>query len=176
MQLREFEPADADFLLVMRGDPIVMRYYPKTLTRDECSEWIARQLERYARDGHGSWLVEDRATGEPRGTVGLMMQHVEGEELPEIGYMIDRRHWRQGLAYEAACGVREHAFDVLGYDRVISLVRPINEPSQAVARKLGMQPWKQIMHWDLEHIVFTITRRDRDAHLQELLTSSSVRR
>jgi len=42
---------------------------------------------------------------------------------------------------------------------VISLIRPINIPSQGVARKLGMQPERRLVQFhDLEHMVWKITR------------------
>jgi len=158
--LREMAPDDLDFVADMLAHPEVMRYYPKVYSRDEARTWLERQRERYARDGHGLWLVEDRATGEPVGQVGLMTQLVDGVKEPEIGYLIHRPFWRRGLASEAALGVRAWAFDVLGHPRVISLIRPENLPSQGVARKLGMAPEKRTWIFDLEHIVFAVRKAD----------------
>jgi RimJ/RimL family protein N-acetyltransferase len=154
LAFRELSPGDLDFVAGMLAHPEVMRHYPQLYSREEAREWIGRQLGRYARDGHGLWLVEDRATGEPRGQVGLLTQSVDGMEEPEIGYLIHRPFWRQGLATEAALATRVWAFDTLGLDRVISLIRPENLPSQGVARKLGMTPEKRAPFHGLEHIVF----------------------
>jgi ribosomal-protein-alanine N-acetyltransferase len=53
----------------------------------------------------------------------------------------------------------EYAFDVLGRQRVIGLIRPENVLSQSVARKLGMQPEPdRIWHSKFEHIVFSVSR------------------
>ena len=156
LRLREMSHDDLDFIAGILADPIAMRFYPRTYSREEARDWIERQLSRYANDGHGLWLVEDRQSGEPRGQVGLVMQDVEGERLPEIGYLVHRTYWRQGIATEAARATRDHAFNSLGYSRVISLIRPVNEPSQAVARAVGMRPWKHVMHASLEHIVFLL--------------------
>ena len=156
LALREMSLGDLDFVAAMLAHPEVMRYYPKLYSREEAWAWIERQLGRYARDGHGLWLVEDRATGEPVGQVGLAQQLVDGVEEPEIGYLIHRPFWRQGLATEAALGVRAWAFDTLGVERVISLIRPENLPSQGVARKLGMTPGKHVQFHELEHIVFAV--------------------
>jgi [ribosomal protein S5]-alanine N-acetyltransferase len=158
LAFRELSLDDLDFVAAMLSHPEVMRYYPKLYSHEEVREWIARQLGRYARDGHGLWLVEDRATGEPRGQVGLAMQSVDGAEEPEIGYLIHRPFWRQGLAAEAALATRSWAFDALGLDRVISLIRPENLPSQGVARKLGMTPEKHVQFHGFEHIVFAVRR------------------
>jgi RimJ/RimL family protein N-acetyltransferase len=160
LALREMSLDDLDFVAAMLGDPEVMRFYPKVYSRDEARGWLVRQRERYARDGHGLWLVADRATGEPVGQVGLLTQLVDGVREPEIGYLIHRPFWRRGLASEAALGVRSWAFDVLGHPRVVSLIRPENLPSQGVARKLGMTAEKRTQVWELEHIVFSVSKAD----------------
>ncbi|MGI8979775.1 MAG: GNAT family N-acetyltransferase [Pirellulaceae bacterium] len=156
--LREMHRGDLDFMAEMLGDPKVMRFYPKTESREGAAVSIERQLDRYATDGYGPWLVLNRETGLPLGRVGLIHQVVEGVGETEVGYMIHRPYWRQGLAFEAAAACRDYAFATLGRARVISLVRPGNLPSQAVARKLGMTPEKEIMHWELRHLVFAMQR------------------
>jgi len=149
---------DLDFVAAMLADPEVMRFYPKCYSREEAGAWVRRQLDRYERHGHGLWLVLDRATLQPRGQVGLLLQTVDGIDETEVAYLIHRPFWRRGLATEAALATRDHAFHALGKARVISLVRPINLPSQGVARKLGMAPEKQTLHASLEHTVFAVSR------------------
>jgi RimJ/RimL family protein N-acetyltransferase len=158
LALREMTPDDLDFVAAMLGDAEVMRFYPKVHTRDEASAWLERQRSRYARDGHALWLVSERATGAPVGQVGLVTQVVGGEPLPEIGYLVHRPYWRRGYASEAALGVRAHAFERLGYARVISLIRPENEASRGVARKLGMAVVGKTMHGGFPHDVWSVER------------------
>jgi RimJ/RimL family protein N-acetyltransferase len=158
LQLREMVDADLDFLAVMLADAEVMRYYPKQYTREEAQAWLERQLWRYAHHGHGLWLVLDKTSGEPVGQVGLVLQEVDGKSEPEIGYMIHRAFWRRGLATEAALGVRRHAFEERGLERVISLIRPENLPSRGVARKLGMTVERDTVFKDLPHLVYAVGR------------------
>jgi [ribosomal protein S5]-alanine N-acetyltransferase len=160
LQLREMSLADLDFVAAMMSHPEVMRFYPKLYSRDEAQAWIERQMERYAEHGHGLWLVLERETGQPIGQVGLVMQVVDGIQEPEIGYLIHRPFWRRGFASEAALAARSYAFETKGYSRVISLIRPENEPSQGVARKLGMQPERETMFKGLRHLVFAVRRRE----------------
>lgn len=158
LELSELSVADLDFVAEMLADPEVMRFYPKRYTRDEAAGWIEGQVARYAGDGHGLWLARDRVSGDPVGQVGLIMQEVDGVRKQELGYLLHRPFWRQGLASEAAAGVRDWAFDSLGLSRVISLIRPENLPSQGVARRIGMQPEGRTLHADLEHLVFAVSR------------------
>lgn len=155
---REMSFADIDFVAELLADPEVMRYYPKRYSRAEAHGWVERQLQRYEDHGHGLWLVQNRATAEPVGQVGLLLQTVDGRTEPEIGYLIHRPHWRRGYASEAAFATRQHAFTVLDYPRVISLIRPENLPSQGVARKLGMLPQRLTTFADLEHWIFAVSR------------------
>jgi RimJ/RimL family protein N-acetyltransferase len=153
--------ADLDFVAAMLADPEVMRYYPKCCSREEAAAWIERQADRYARRGHGLWLVLDKATGEPVGQVGLLVQQVRGVEEMEVAYLIHQPFWHRGLATEAAGACRDHAFNVFSANRVISLIRPENVPSLAVARRLGMRPQPDRIRFGsggFEHLVFSLSR------------------
>jgi RimJ/RimL family protein N-acetyltransferase len=154
-------PDDLPFVAAMLGDPEVMRYYPRCYSAGESRAWIARQEERYARDGHGLWLVLAREGGGPVGQVGLLVQTVDGMPDLEVGYLIHRPFWRQGYATEAARACRDHAFRPLGRGRVISLIRPENLPSQGVARKLGMEAERRTTFAGLAHFVFAVSREGR---------------
>jgi ribosomal-protein-alanine N-acetyltransferase len=161
LSLREMTWDDVDFLTRMLGDERVMRHYPKVCTPEEAKLWMGRILDRYANHGHAFWLVSLRGSLEPVGQVGLLLQHVEGVDEPEIGYMIHADHWRKGFALEAASAVRDYAFNVLDKPRVISLIRPVNIPSQRVALRVGLKPEKLTIWHDLEHIVFSLARPQR---------------
>lgn len=155
---REMSLDDLDFVARQLSDPEVMRFYPQPYSRAEAQGWIERQRKRYEEDGHGLWIVQSRDTGEPVGQVGLLLQSVDEQQEPEIGYLIHRPFWRRGFASEAAFATREYAFDVRRYPSVISLIRPDNLPSQGVARKVGMQPRRLTMFAGLEHWVFAASR------------------
>jgi RimJ/RimL family protein N-acetyltransferase len=154
--LREMTLDDLDFMAALLGDRETMRFYPQDYSRADAEAWIRRALDRYARHGHGGWLVLERASGQPVGQVGLIRQQIEGVDEDEIGYLIHRPFWRRGYAGEAARAVRDHAFGTLGRDHVISLVRPINHPSRGVAAKLGMRPVKLTLFGGLEHLVYRV--------------------
>ncbi|MDH3198315.1 MAG: GNAT family N-acetyltransferase [Candidatus Krumholzibacteria bacterium] len=156
--LRELSFEDLDFVAAMLADPAVMRFYPKCHTRAEAREWIARQRDRYARDGHGLWLVHDRTGDQPVGQVGLSLQPIDGVQLPEIGWLLHRPFWGRGLATEAAAAVRDYAFGARGYPRVVSLIQPDNAPSQAVAYRLGMTVAGRTRWAGIVHDVFGLAR------------------
>jgi len=158
LELRELTPADLPFVAEMVGDAETMRYYPHPFMPTEARYWLSRQFDRYARDGHGLWLVVERESGKRVGQVGLALQDVDGGKEPEIGWLIHRRYWRKGFAAEAGSAVRDHAFGAMGLKRVISLIRPVNEPSQGVARKVGMVVERETDFHGYRHLVFAVRR------------------
>lgn len=156
--LREMTPADLDFIAALLGDEEVMRFYPQEYTRADAEAWVRRQVDRYARDGHGLWLVLAKETGQPVGQVGPVKVLLDGVDDVEVGWLIHRPFWRRGYASEAALAVRDHAFTALGLPHLISFIRPINHPSLGVARKIGMRPVGFTLHAGLEHLVFRVER------------------
>jgi RimJ/RimL family protein N-acetyltransferase len=156
LTLRQLVPEDLDFLAGMLADPDVSRFYERRFQRRDAEVWLERQLERYRHDGHGLWLLQDRNSGEPLGQVGLALQEVEGTRLPEIGWMLHRHHWGRGYATEAAAATRDAAFTRWGYPAVISLIRPVNLPSQRVAIRIGMAPEREADFHGFRHIVFAV--------------------
>lgn len=160
LDLRELTASDLPFVAEMVGDAEMMRFYPHRFTPLEARQWLQRQLDRYARDGHGLWLVVERDSGRRVGQVGLAFQDVNGIQEPEIGWLVHRPYWRQGYATEAGRAVRDHSFGTLGLDRVISLIRPVNEPSQGVARKLAMVRERETDFHGYRHLIFAVRRAD----------------
>lgn len=154
LHLRELAPDDLDFLAEMLAHPEVARYYEKTFTRDDARVWLDRQLGRYRRDGHGLWLVELADGAVPIGQVGLAMQDVDGGRHAEIGWLLHRLFWGRGYATEAAAATRDAAFGRWGYPRVVSLIRPENLPSQAVAQRIGMTPGRLVEFHGFAHVIW----------------------
>jgi RimJ/RimL family protein N-acetyltransferase len=156
LTLREMTLEDLDFVATMLGHPEVSRYYERRFSRDDAQVWLTRQLERYARDGHGLWLVETRASGDPVGQVGLAWQEVEGLRHPEVGWLLHRPFWGHGYATEAGRAVIEAARDRWRYQYVISLIRPVNAPSRRVAERIGMTAGPLVPFHGYEHLMYRV--------------------
>ncbi len=160
LALREFVPEDADALALVLSDPVTMQHYPAPYDRAGVEQWIARNRQRYAQDGVGLWAMVLKSTGETVGDCGIIRQEIEGESLYEIGYHLRRNLWGQGLATEAATACRDWGFAHLGVNRLISLIRHENIPSQRVAERNGMTIWKEIEWRGLRHSVYAIEKSD----------------
>jgi len=137
----------------------------RPLVAGDADGWGQRALEHYAKHGFGLLAVEDRTTGEFFGNVGPTMQRIDDVDEIELGWSITPDRSRQGIATEAAKACRDHVFEVVGADHVISLILPQNEPSAGVARKLGMTVWKQSPHGSVQwlHNVWRLDTTTRQA-------------
>lgn len=153
--MRTMTMDDAAHLQKIFSDPIAMQFYPKTFDLEETKAWIQRVLNNYQKHGAGMWACFLKENGEFVGQCGLHFQeNLDGRDEVEVGYLFVRKYWNQGLATEAARGVMEYARKKLGYNRLISLVRPENLPSKRVAEKNGLLPEKEVIYKNYKHIVF----------------------
>jgi RimJ/RimL family protein N-acetyltransferase len=134
--LRPLEPDDQDALLEVLGDPLAMRYYPAPFDRDRVAAWIEWAGRSYGDNGFGLWAVIRRSDGRFLGDCGPMLQPVEDQVIPEVGYHIVPAEQGRGYATEAASACVAWVFANTSFDIVCSLVSPENAPSRAVAVKV----------------------------------------
>jgi RimJ/RimL family protein N-acetyltransferase len=136
LRLRMFEEHDCDALHEMFGDEACVRYtIEQPLAPWQTWRALAAYLGHWQLRGYGPYAVVERSTGTMMGPVGLWFP-IEWPE-PEIKWSLARRFWGFGFATEAATAVRDMAAVVLRRSRLVSVIRPENTRSQAVARRLG---------------------------------------
>lgn len=119
------------------------------------AELVERWAEVHRRDGRFlCWAIE-RPDGVPAGTV-LLKPLPDGVGEVEVGWHLHPDSWGRGYATEAARAVIDRAFG-LGLPEVYAVVRPGNEPSMAVCRRLGMAPLGRLRRWyDVELEAFRL--------------------
>ena len=138
--LRHLTLDDLDDLARLYADPDVRRHFPDgTRTREQTLDelqWIIDVY--YGQYGYGLWATVLKETGSFIGRCGLLPWQIEGRTEVEVAYLLDKRCWGRGLATEAARAIVAYAFATLPVDRLICLIDPANEPSRAVAVRIGM--------------------------------------
>ena len=134
--LRQLIPDDVDALFEALGDPVSMRYYSAPFDRGRVVDWIESARLSYRENGFGLWAVIRRSDGQFIGDCGPMLQPVEDQLIPEVGYHIVPTEQRRGYATEAAGACVAWVFANTRFDVVCSLVAPENAPSRAVAAKV----------------------------------------
>lgn len=143
--LRSWRDEDAPTFAAINADPEVMRYVGGVLDRVGSDVLLARLGEGWRRDGYGRAAVEDAESGELLGFVGLGPHAALPGEV-EIGWRLARWAWGRGLASEAAVVMRDLAFDDLDLPRIVSVATRDNGASLAVMRRIGMRPWRDLVH------------------------------
>lgn len=141
--LREFEIEDFDSLYEIVSDPETMAHYPKPFDKEKTLSWINKNLSNYAEYGFGLWAVVLKETGKFIGDCGIIIQNIDGEKHPEIGYHINKKYWRRGFAKEASRAVRDWAFTNTNFNALYSCMKYTNVSSWSTALSIGMKKVKE---------------------------------
>lgn len=153
-RLRLWKPADLSPFAAMNADPQVMEFYPDLLTREESDALASRIQDGFRQHGFGLWALEIPGATDFAGFVGLSVPRWEAAFTPcvEVGWRLGRAWWGCGYASEAARAVLAHGFNTLGLTEIVSFTATQNVRSQAVMRRLGMQPRPEL---DFEHPILS---------------------
>lgn len=137
--LRELELPDAAVLFRIYQDPQVMRFMgpPPATIAEERANIERHRHQSYERYGYGLWATVLRDTGALIGRCGLLCTRIDSQMETELSFLLDRDHWGQGYASEAARAILEVAARRFGIDRVVAVVHPDNVASLAAVERLG---------------------------------------
>jgi [ribosomal protein S5]-alanine N-acetyltransferase len=151
------EAGDFDALRQIFTDPTVMASFGGELfTGTQMQSWLNRNLEHQTEFGYGLFSVIRKADDLLIGDCGLERMTIEGQAVAELGYDFRSDVWLQGYATEAACAVRDYAFDVLRLPQLVSLIRVGNLASQRVAEKVGMRLVAELERYGIRYWEFVL--------------------
>ena len=162
LALRRFTSADAANLLILDGDPMVMRYL--TGTPRSPAQVRAEVLPRLAGvhlrfPGFGYWAAETRADAGFIGWFGLrpvtptreaMARWPDADgrtDVTMLGYRLRRSAWGQGLATEGARALVRLGFTELGTQEIVATTMAVNTGSRRVMEKAGLR-YLRTVHLD----------------------------
>jgi RimJ/RimL family protein N-acetyltransferase len=130
-------PQHLDALAPILADPRVGATMGGVRTREEVTEQLDAEQERWDRDGMGYWMFVLRASGEAVGRGGLSRAVFDGRDVVEVGWTVAPERWGQGLATELGAAAVAVAFEGLGLPDVVAYTLPHNGASRRVMEKLG---------------------------------------
>ncbi len=137
--IRETVPEDVPFFYKIYSAPSVTQYteglYPEI---EQEKKYINDYIDNvYSFYNFGVWTIIKDDTDEIIGRAGFSYR--EGYEEPEIGFVIGVPWQRQGYAEEVCRAVLKYGYEELGFTEVQALVKPDNQASVALCRKLGFE-------------------------------------
>jgi len=140
LRLRAFAPGDVAAVHAYASDPEVCRHVQwGPNTPQESQEFIDENVAAVPfSDERENWTWAVTLEGVVVGTVSLWVrsrEHARGE----LGYVLSRHHWGQGITTQAAAAVLEFGFTDADLARVEATCRPENLGSRRVLEKIGMQ-------------------------------------
>jgi RimJ/RimL family protein N-acetyltransferase len=136
--VRPVDEADLPDLLEVNGDDEVTKFLPYATWRsmEDATAWLRRMQVPMEAGTAQQLVVQRKSDGKVLGGV-LLFKHEAPSARLELGYVLGRGHWRQGLAREALTVVCDHLFRTAGIRRIEAEVNPDNVPSCAVLERLG---------------------------------------
>lgn len=139
--LRPWNDDDRIPFAVMCADPVVMEYFPATLTSSESDAFVDSTIAAWSR-GWGLWAVETIDDGAFIGYVGFAEPTWESHFTPciEIGWRLRASAWGRGLATEGARAALDWACTNLEPPRgeIVSFTTRTNWRSRRVMESLKM--------------------------------------
>lgn len=141
LQLLPWDDVHRKPAAAMNADPVVMRWFPATMSRVETDAQIDRQTALLARRGFCFWAVvratDDLFLGMTGLKEGAPDTPVEG--IVEIGWRFAAQAWGQGYATEAARAALTHGFADPAVTRIGAITAAGNTASWRLMERLGMR-------------------------------------
>lgn len=159
---------DVDDLAALYADPEVMYYFDGPRSREQAIEQIECSRQWYDRVGFHFWATIHKEEDRFIGRCGLLPQIIEDRQEYEVAYMIARNHWGEGLGIEAARAIKQYAFEVQSFPRVVSIIDSRNRASIRVAEKNGMRYIKDVLCDGYVDGLYMVERDNSSASLDPL--------
>lgn len=136
---------DAPLFLALLNTPKWIKFIGdrNVKTLEDAQKYISdRVLPQYERLGYGNYTVSLRSDGTKIGCCGLYDR--EGLQGVDIGFSYLPSYERKGYGYEAACCIRDAAFNDFGLQTIGAITIEKNMASRRLLEKLGLVFKKKI--------------------------------
>lgn len=155
---RKIEQSDYDNLKEIISDEETMKYYPKPYDDQGVQKWINWCQGCYKKRGFGLFAIILKENNNFIGDCGITLQNINGKEVFEIGYHLNKKYWHYGYASEASQFMRDYYFNNTENNEVYSYMNKENIPSINVAKRNGMIFIEEYDEDNYPHVVYKITR------------------
>jgi RimJ/RimL family protein N-acetyltransferase len=140
LHLRPLQLSDAEGLFAMLSDEESMKYWCAPPVNDvkDALKVLHEDLESDQQGKSLCWAVTLKGQDQMIGKC-ILFQFSQANHRAEIGFILNREYWRQGLMRQALEAVVDFAFNTLELHRIEADVDPLNDGSLGVLEKLGFE-------------------------------------
>lgn len=139
--LRGYEPGDVANIYAYASDPETTRYmaWDRATALEDVHRFLNSVVAlNYERNELDYAVTLRGMENQCIGGIGLYWRPPE-HQVMELGYILRREHWGQGLIAEAGRALIAHAFASTPVERIFAPIFAPNSRSRRTAEKLGMQ-------------------------------------
>ncbi|ETN47030.1 uncharacterized protein HMPREF1541_01220 [Cyphellophora europaea CBS 101466] len=131
--LRAARTEDAESLNEAFKDPEVMRYWsePAHSSKARTEEWVSGMVGG-SQNGLTDFVICLKPDMMSIGKIGVWQDQ-------EIGFLLAKRHWGKGLAFEALQIILPYLFGTAGFSFLTADIDPRNKASEGLLRKVGFE-------------------------------------
>ncbi len=135
--LRPLDIADAETVHEYASDDenTAYMYFLPNKTMEDTRSFLQYVTAEWQKDAPATYELAVVLEGRQIGAVSVALNETRTEG--EMGWIINKRYWHKGYAYEAACAVRDFALNTLKLPRIIAQCDYRNENSYRLMEKLG---------------------------------------
>jgi ribosomal-protein-alanine N-acetyltransferase len=138
--LRKATESDVSDVFAYSSDAEVTRYlrWGPHQTLAETEDYVNEVLAGYREGLDGPWLMEHKHNHTVIGHIHLMEINAQHRKA-QVGFVLSKSYWNQGIATEALRKALEFSFDRLELNRVEGLCLIDNRAAARVMEKAGMK-------------------------------------
>ena len=169
--LRDARLSDAEAIFEeYAGDPAVTRFllWRPQPSPDGVRDFLHGAIERMAAGRELHWVITRAGEDRPIGAIGCTIEDFRAE----LGYVLGRAHWRQGIMSEALRAVVEWVLALEPIHRVWAVCDVDNVGSAGVLEKAGLVREGMLRRWSLHPNVSDVPR---DCYVYSAIRHASAR-
>lgn len=160
IQLRPLSVADSEAMTAVLADPSLYEFTGgEPPTRDELTRRYAAQTRGQSPDGTERWVNLIVTLGPEHQPIGYAQATIPVNGHPaEIAWVIGRPWQGRGFGARAAALLLTHLAG-LGVDEVVAHIHPEHSASNAIARRVGLEPTTTIIEGERRWVGSTQTSK-----------------
>ncbi len=139
LRLRAFRIGDLEAMHALYSDADNLRYWSTPPSANLAATRRAMRWHlTYRPRQYVIWAIEESKSHQVVGMINYHHRNLR-EKRVDVGWLILPQHQGKGYMTEAGRALIRHLFDDLGVHKVEALIRRVNKPSVALAKRLGFR-------------------------------------